>query len=87
MDTAEAIAPAAEQHRERSGGRQSRREKRSGGPVGIYPPYIKRNIPTYDILSEENLQKVEARLASNSAMIRRRWNSGARRVRTSPAIW
>ena len=60
MDTAEAIAPAAEQHRERSGGRQSRREKRSGGPVGIYPPYIKRNIPTYDILSEENLQKVEA---------------------------
>jgi trimethylamine--corrinoid protein Co-methyltransferase len=59
MDTAEALAPAAEQHRERSGGRQSRRDKRAGGPVGIYPPYIIRNIPTYDILSEDNLQKIE----------------------------
>ena len=59
MDTAEALAPAAETHRERTGGRQSRRDKRAGGPVGIYPPYITRNIPTYDILSEDNLQKVE----------------------------
>ncbi len=59
MNTAEALAPVAEPHRERSGGRQSRRDKRAGGPVGIYPPYIMRNIPTYDILSEENLQKIE----------------------------
>jgi trimethylamine---corrinoid protein Co-methyltransferase len=59
MDTAEVIAPVTEPHRERSGGRQSRRDKRVGGPVGIYPPYIMRNIPTYDILSEDNLQKVE----------------------------
>ena len=59
MDTAEAIAPVTEPHRERSGGRQSRWDKRAGGPVGIYPPYITRNIPTYDILSEDNLQKVE----------------------------
>jgi trimethylamine---corrinoid protein Co-methyltransferase len=45
-------------HRERSG-RQSRRDKRAGGPVGNYPPYIMRNIPTYDVLGEESLLKIE----------------------------
>jgi trimethylamine---corrinoid protein Co-methyltransferase len=46
--------------RHERGGRAGRREKRAGGPVGHYPPYIQRNIPTYDVLSEENLQKIEA---------------------------
>ena len=40
-------------------GRQSRRDKRAGGPVGNYPPYIMRNIPTYDVLGEESLLKIE----------------------------
>jgi trimethylamine---corrinoid protein Co-methyltransferase len=54
-----ALAESAAPHRERSG-RQSRRDKRAGGPVGNYPPYIMRNIPTYDVLGEESLLKIEA---------------------------
>ncbi|MDQ2066570.1 trimethylamine methyltransferase family protein [Xinfangfangia sp. CPCC 101601] len=42
------------------GGRTQRREARSGGPGGVKRPYIIRNIPTYDILSEESLEKIEA---------------------------
>ncbi len=57
MDAAEITTEAPK--RERGGGRQTRRDKRSGGPVGIYPAYIMRNIPTYDVLSEENLIKIE----------------------------
>jgi trimethylamine---corrinoid protein Co-methyltransferase len=53
-----ALAESAAPHRERSG-RQSRRDKRAGGPVGNYPPYIMRNIPTYDVLGEESLLKIE----------------------------
>ncbi len=45
--------------RERSG-RQARREQRSHGSAGPGRPYIMRNIPTYDILSEENLVRIEA---------------------------
>ena len=61
MDSADQIIqePTAAPHRERSG-RQSRRDKRAGGPVGNYPPYIMRNIPTYDVLGEESLLKIEA---------------------------
>jgi trimethylamine---corrinoid protein Co-methyltransferase len=42
------------------GGRSSRREERSRGPQVIGRPYIHRNIPTYDILGEESLLKIEA---------------------------
>jgi trimethylamine--corrinoid protein Co-methyltransferase len=45
--------------RERSG-RQVRREQRSHGSRGLGRPFILRNIPTYDILSEENLVRIEA---------------------------
>ncbi|OJT96336.1 MAG: trimethylamine methyltransferase [Rhizobium sp. 63-7] len=38
------------------GGRSNRRDA-STKPLGV--PYIRRNIPTYDILSEENLLKIE----------------------------
>ncbi|MDI7861528.1 trimethylamine methyltransferase family protein [Rhizobiaceae bacterium n13] len=40
--------------------RAARSARREGGakPAGV--PYIRRNIPTYDILSEENLLKIEA---------------------------
>ncbi|TXI00579.1 MAG: trimethylamine methyltransferase, partial [Rhizobium sp.] len=40
-------------------GRAGRSARRDGGskPHGV--PYIVRNIPPYDLLSEENLQKIE----------------------------
>ncbi|MEX0405946.1 trimethylamine methyltransferase family protein [Aquibium sp. LZ166] len=44
--------------RQRSG-RGARREQRSHGSQGLGRPYILRNIPTYDILSEENLVRIE----------------------------
>ena len=44
----------------RHGGREARRRERSTKMTGLGRPYIVRNIPTYDILSEENLQKIEA---------------------------
>ncbi|MGE0502898.1 MAG: trimethylamine methyltransferase family protein [Rhizobiaceae bacterium] len=46
--------------RERGGGRIGRRELRSHGAAGLHRPYIIRNIPTYDILSEESLLRIEA---------------------------
>ncbi|MGN6467678.1 MAG: trimethylamine methyltransferase family protein [Rhizobiaceae bacterium] len=49
--------PAAPK-RERAG-RMARREQRMHGPAGLGRPYIVRNIPTYDILSEENLVRIE----------------------------
>ncbi|MFU0503900.1 trimethylamine methyltransferase family protein [Pseudaminobacter sp. NGMCC 1.201702] len=52
-----AVQPA--QRRERGGGRHARRELRSHGPQGVGRPYIMRNIPTYDVLSEENLVRIE----------------------------
>jgi trimethylamine--corrinoid protein Co-methyltransferase len=49
---------AALKKRER-GGRSARRDQRSHGSQGLGRPYIVRNIPTYDILSEENLVRIE----------------------------
>lgn len=46
--------------RVRHGGREARRRERSHKATGHGRPYITRNIPTYDILSEENLQRIEA---------------------------
>jgi trimethylamine---corrinoid protein Co-methyltransferase len=62
MDSADTTVPEPHTapHRERRSGRQSRRDKRAGGPTGNYPPYIMRNIPTYDVLGEESLLKIEA---------------------------
>jgi trimethylamine---corrinoid protein Co-methyltransferase len=40
-------------------GRQARQTERANRGGGIGRPYIVRNIPTYDILSEENLLKIE----------------------------
>ena len=56
--------PTVEAHsepgrRRERGGRNARREQRSHGPEGLGRPYILRNIPTYDILSEENLVRIE----------------------------
>ncbi|GAB4386791.1 trimethylamine methyltransferase family protein [Albidovulum sp.] len=45
--------------RSRHGGREARRRERSHRATGPGRPYILRNIPTYDILSEENLARIE----------------------------
>jgi trimethylamine---corrinoid protein Co-methyltransferase len=59
MSVAELDGGHVGRKRER-GGRMARRELRSHGPRGLGRPYIVRNIPTYDILSEENLVRIEA---------------------------
>ena len=41
-------------------GRQARQLERSKKGGGMGRPYIVRNIPTYDVLSEENLLRIEA---------------------------
>ena len=41
-------------------GRQARQAERAVKSAGVGRPYILRNIPTYDILSEENLRRIEA---------------------------
>lgn len=40
-------------------GRQARQAERAARGGGMGRPYILRNIPTYDVLSEENLAKIE----------------------------
>ena len=42
------------------GGREARRKERAQRGGGVGRPYITRNIPPYDILSEENLIRIEA---------------------------
>jgi trimethylamine--corrinoid protein Co-methyltransferase len=44
----------------RRSGRQARAAERSRKGSSVGRPYITRNIPTYDILSEENLVRIEA---------------------------
>jgi trimethylamine--corrinoid protein Co-methyltransferase len=46
--------------RRRAGGRETRRAERSAPPVGQGVPYIQRGIPTYDVMSDENLTRIEA---------------------------
>ena len=41
-------------------GRQARQLERSKKGTGLGRPFILRNIPTYDVLSEENLLRIEA---------------------------
>lgn len=52
-------ATAGEGARRQRGGRNARRDARSNGPQVVGRPYIVRNIPTYDVLSEENLVRIE----------------------------
>ncbi|MBC7280150.1 trimethylamine methyltransferase family protein [Hoeflea sp.] len=62
MDAADIIDPsaAAPRKRERAGGRDGRRSGQGSALPHRAAPYIIRNIPTYDILGEENLLKIEA---------------------------
>ena len=41
-------------------GRSARRERRQAGPAGLAIPYISRNIPNFDILSDEGAERIEA---------------------------
>lgn len=50
---------AASDRKRQRGGRAARHEARGSGPHGIGRPYIIRNIPTYDILGEESLRRIE----------------------------
>lgn len=52
-------ALAQPETRRSRGGREARRESRAQGPQGVGRPWIVRNIPTYDVLSEENLLRIE----------------------------
>ena len=45
---------------QRRSGRQARQAERAQKGGGMGRPYITRNIPTYDVLSEENLLRIEA---------------------------
>lgn len=47
------------EHRMRSG-RQARQAERANKGGGVGRPYIQRNIPTYDIVGEEGLLRIEA---------------------------
>ncbi len=55
-DNAELVAPESKRQR---GGRSARQAARGGGPKGIGRPYIIRGIPTYDIMGEESLLRIE----------------------------
>ncbi|CAM5769852.1 trimethylamine methyltransferase [Labrys miyagiensis] len=52
-DTTGSVRPA------QRGGRSARREMRSHRTEGLARPFIVRNIPTYDILSEDSLLRIE----------------------------
>jgi trimethylamine--corrinoid protein Co-methyltransferase len=58
MSAEEHVREPAGRRRER-GGRAAQREARSQHASAIGRPYIVRNIPPYDILSEENLIRIE----------------------------
>jgi len=55
---AEAGIMAPEPRPQRSG-RSARRAERGQGPPGVSRPFVLRNIPNYDVLSEENLIRIE----------------------------
>jgi len=45
---------------QRGGGREGRRKARAEGRGQLHVPYITRGIPTYDVMGEEGLIKIEA---------------------------
>jgi trimethylamine--corrinoid protein Co-methyltransferase len=61
MDTADIMEPKGSraQRRERAGGREGRRAGQGAQPLHHKVPYIIRNIPTYDIMGEESLLRIE----------------------------
>jgi trimethylamine---corrinoid protein Co-methyltransferase len=61
MEAVETPEPKTSQsrRRERTGGRDGRRTGQSAAPPHRATPYIIRNIPTYDILGEESIIRIE----------------------------
>ena len=61
MEAVEIPEPTISQarRRERAGGRDGRRTGQSAAPPHRATPYIIRNIPTYDILGEESIIRIE----------------------------
>ena len=59
MTTAQSPSASERRSRRGGGGAEARRAARSGGPVRQFT-YIKRNIPLYEVLSEEGLSLIEA---------------------------
>jgi trimethylamine--corrinoid protein Co-methyltransferase len=61
MDAVDTIEPVAAggRRRERGGGRGGRRAGHGSQPPHRAAPYILRNIPTYDVLGEDNLLRIE----------------------------
>jgi trimethylamine--corrinoid protein Co-methyltransferase len=59
MTTAQSPSASERRPRRGGGGAEARRAARSGGPVRQLT-YIKRNIPLYEVLSEEGLSLIEA---------------------------
>ncbi len=51
---------ATERSRRARGGAASRRSERQAGGAPVGRPYVVRGIPTYDVLSEEGLLRIEA---------------------------
>ncbi len=52
-------AEAVDGGRRRSGGREARRERRSGAGTAAAPAFITRQVPTYELLGEEGLALIE----------------------------
>ena len=80
------------------GGRAQRRDSRGGGDAGLHRPYIQRGIPTYDILSDESLTRIEAtadrilaeigiELRDDAEAMRLYKAAGAEVTQTAPEVW
>lgn len=93
---ADGITVAGEGKRLRAG-RNQRREERARG-TALHRPYIVRGIPTYDILSEESLIRIEAtadrilaeigiELRDDHEAMRLYRSGGAEVSETAPGIW
>ncbi|MEX0339705.1 MAG: hypothetical protein AB3N11_11775 [Arenibacterium sp.] len=51
-------APDTKRRSKRGGGASARRKARLRGPI-VYTPQAVRNIPTYEVLSEEGLERID----------------------------
>ncbi|MBL4918511.1 trimethylamine methyltransferase family protein [Szabonella alba] len=80
------------------GGRNQRREIRLAGGQGPGRPYIQRGIPTYDILSEESLIRIETtaerilaeigmELRDDPESMQLYRQAGAQVTETAPGVW
>ena len=89
--------PDGDSSKRQRGGRNQRREARAQGNV-VHRPYIVRGIPTYDILSDESLSKIETtaerilaeigiELREDAEAMRLYRKAGAHVTETAPEVW